>query len=148
MGLWDWTLAAYARPGLPEACLELQDAHGQNTCLLLWAVWTETEDRALLARGAELARRWDGLALLPLRAVRRALKAQAEGVSDVAREGLRQDVKAAELRAERVLLESLEALGGRPGAGAPPLQMLTAASTAWNPVAPNAALAALAAAFG
>jgi len=148
MGLWDWSQAAYAQPGVAEACLRLQDAHGQNISFLLWSVWSETDDRALLARGAELARRWEALALLPLRGVRRALKAEADGVPDVAREALRQDIKAAELRAERVLLESLEALGARTHAGAPPLQVLTAASAAWNPVAPDAALAALAAAFG
>ena len=39
MSLWGWTLEAYARPGVPEACLELQDEYGQNTSYLLWAVW-------------------------------------------------------------------------------------------------------------
>ena len=28
-GFWAWALAAYARPGAAEACLELQDAFGQ-----------------------------------------------------------------------------------------------------------------------
>ena len=45
-GLWDWTLRAYAQPGAAEACLDLQDQHGQNTSLLLWAVWSETADPA------------------------------------------------------------------------------------------------------
>lgn len=151
MGLWDWTLEAYARPGAPQACLALQDGHGQNTPFLLWAVWAETADAALLARAADLARRWDALAVSPLRAVRRALKPAFEGVADDAREGLREDVKAVELRAERVLLEALEALleesgGGRGGASA--LKALEAASGAWGPPAPDAALAALAAALG
>ncbi|HEY3950239.1 TIGR02444 family protein [Phenylobacterium sp.] len=147
MGLWDWTLEAYARPGAPEACLALQDDHGQNTPLLLWAVWAETDDAGRLARAADLARRWDGVAVTPLRAVRRALKPTFEGVADEAREGLREDVKAAELRAERVLLETLEALGGAPG-GTPALAALRAASRAWGAPAPDDALAALAAALG
>ena len=55
MSLWDWTLRAYAQPGVPEACLDLQDRHGQNTSLLLWAVWAEAADPALLARAAAVA---------------------------------------------------------------------------------------------
>ena len=146
MDLWDWTLEAYARPGVPEACLALQDDHGQNTPLLLWAVWAETADVALLARAAGLARRWDMLAVSPLRAVRRALKPGFEGVADRDREGLREDVKAAELRAERVLFETLEALGKGAG-GAPALTALQAASRAWGRPADDDALAALAAAL-
>ena len=147
MSLWDWTLAAYARPGVPETCLSLQDEHGQNTPFLLWAVWAETADPDLLARAVDVARRWDDLAVTPIRAVRRALKPPAPGVADAAREGLREDVKALELRAERVLLETLEALGRGPG-GTPSLTALEAASKAWGAPASANALAALAAALG
>src|SRR5450432_3416984 len=108
MGLWDETLAAYGRPGVPEACLTLQDAYGQNTSLLLWAVWAETADPGVLAEAADIARRWEALALAPVRAVRRALKPAFAGVADPPREDLREDVKAVELRAERVLMEALE----------------------------------------
>lgn len=147
MGVWDWVLEAYAQPGAPEACLALQDKHGQNTSFLLWAVWAETADPEQLAKAADVAKRWDQLALAPLREVRRALKPAVAGVADAAREGLREDVKAAELRAERVLLESLAEMGRNRG-GAPALEALTAASAAWGPPAPVAALAVLAAALG
>ncbi|HRJ63367.1 MAG TPA: DUF2390 domain-containing protein, partial [Brevundimonas sp.] len=30
MSLWDWALKAYAADGVADACLELQDAAGQN----------------------------------------------------------------------------------------------------------------------
>lgn len=146
MGLWDETLKAYARPGVPEACLVLQDSHGQNTTLLLWAVWAETADPALLARAADIARRWEATALAPIRAVRRALKPVFAGVSDDAREDLREDVKAVELRAERVLMEALEGLTKDRG-GAHALAALEAASRAWGAPAPDGALAALAAAL-
>ena len=150
MGLWDWTLKAYGQAGVPEACLTLQDEYGQNTSLLLWAVWAETADAAVLARAADVAHRWEALALTPIRAVRRALKPAFDGVADGPREALREDVKAAELRAERVLMESLEPLGGSGGAHA--LAALEAASAAWaafgGKSAPAHALAALAAALG
>lgn len=146
MDIWDWALAAYARPGVPEACLALQDAHGQNTPFLLWAVWAEADDAALLARAADAARAWDALTVTPLRAVRRALKGAHPPVADAAREALREDVKGAELHAERVLLQTLAALDGRYG-GAPALTALEAASRAWGKPAPREALAALAAAL-
>ncbi len=146
MGLWDWTLSAYARPGVPDACLALQDQHGQMTSFLLWAVWAETADAALLARAADIARRWDRQTLTPLREVRRTLKPAFDGVGDKAREGLREDVKAAELRAERVLMEALGELSPGQG-GAHALDALKAASAAWGTPAPEAALAELAAAL-
>jgi uncharacterized protein (TIGR02444 family) len=145
--LWEWTLEAYAQAGVPEACLALQDQHGQNTSFLLWAVWAEAADPDLLARAADMARRWDSLALAPLRAVRRALKPPFDGVAADPREGLREDVKAAELRAERVLMEALEAMTQDQG-GAHALDALRAAVRAWGTPAPDAALAALAAALG
>jgi uncharacterized protein (TIGR02444 family) len=147
MSLWDWTLRAYGQAGVPEACLALQDDHGQNTSLLLWAVWAEAADPMLLSRAADIARRWEALALTPIRDVRRALKPAFEGVEAHEREALREDVKAVELRAERVLMESLEALTDEHG-GAHALAALQAASAAWGRPAPPDALAALAAALG
>jgi uncharacterized protein (TIGR02444 family) len=146
VGIWDWALEAYGRPGVPQACLALQDEHGQNTSLLLWAVFAEAKDPALLARAAAATRSWDSLALTPLRDIRRALKAPHPPVADAAREALREDVKACELAAERLLLETLAALS--PGRqGAPALEALEAASEAWGRPAPPHALAELAAAL-
>lgn len=144
--IWDWALEAYAQPGVPQACLALQDEHGQNTSLLLWAVYAEVRDPALLARGAAAARDWDAVALKPLREVRRGLKAPLPPFSDGSRQALREEVKALELAAERLLLETLADLGERQG-GAPALEALEAASKAWDKPAPSAALAALAAAL-
>jgi uncharacterized protein (TIGR02444 family) len=147
VAIWEWALDAYAQPGVPEACIHLQDAHGQNTSLLLWAVWAEAADPAVLERAADLARRWEGAALVPLREVRRALKAPCPPVADPAREGLRNDVKDAELRAERVLMETLEGLAPAASGGARAFDALKAASKAWRTPAPDEALAALAAAL-
>jgi uncharacterized protein (TIGR02444 family) len=148
MSIWDWTLRAYGRPGVPEACLTLQDRFGQNTDLLLWAVWAEAKDESLLTRAVEVTRRWDEVALLPLRQVRRGLKPALPPVEDAARERLREDVKECELQAERVLLETLAALTGEGRGGAHALEALRAAAAAWKPGAPDDELAALAAALG
>ncbi|MEW5687237.1 MAG: TIGR02444 family protein [Pseudomonadota bacterium] len=147
MAIWEWALEAYARPGVPEACLTLQDAHGQNTSLLLWAVHAETTDPALLARAAEAARAWDRTVLVPLREARRALKPPLPPFDDHARQALREEVKALELATERVLLETLERLVEGQG-GAPALMALKAASAAWGNPAPDNVLAELASALG
>lgn len=147
MTLWDWVLEAYERPGAPEACLRLQDEFGQNTSFLLWAFRVRPADPALLVRAADAARRWDEIALVPLRAVRRALKPACPPVADAARERLREQVKAAELGAERVLVETLEALSDGVRGVTSGLAALGAASRAWGHAAPDPALAVLAAAL-
>jgi uncharacterized protein (TIGR02444 family) len=148
MALWDWVVAAYERPGVPEACLTLQDAHGLNTSYLLWAWQAGVTDAARLAQGAALARAWDASALHPIRAARRALKAPHPPVDDAVREALREEVKAMELHAERVLVETLERLGQGPGGGPGGMAALEAAAEAAGSPAPAPALAALAAALG
>lgn len=146
MAIWEWVLEAYARPGVPQAALALQDGHGQNTSFLLWAVHAEASDPALLARAAEAARAWDRTALTPLREVRRALKPALPPFDDGAREALRDDVKRLELASERLLMETLEGLSEGHG-GAHALVALEAAAKAWGKPPPPNALAALAAAL-
>ena len=122
MTLWDWALQAYARQDVAAACLNLQDAHGQNVPYLLWAAWSAGEGRIADGKAAaQLMRQWDSEVGAPLRGVRRALKAPFPGVADAAREPFREALKGVELQGERVLLESLEALSGPAG---PPLDIL------------------------
>lgn len=144
MSLWTWALETYALDGVPEACLALQDEHGQNTPFLLWAIWAETADPDLLARAAAASRAWDAVAVKPLRAVRRALKSAQPPIDDDAREALREDVKAAELHAERVLLETLAEMSGHQKGGAHALDALRAAAQAWGLPVSDEALAVLA----
>lgn len=148
-GFWDWALAAYRGPGVSEACLTLQDTHGQNVPLLLWAAWTARTGRALdeetIEAACDAARAWDGAAVGPLRAIRRTLKAPIPDIGDVGREALRDQVKAVELAAERALMTDLEALA--PESGGPPiatLDALVAVARVWTRVVPRPALAALA----
>lgn len=147
MRLWDWAVQAYARPAVADACLALQDRHGQNVPYLLWAAWAGREDEALLQEAAQMAASWEAAAVGPLRQARRALKTPQPPVADAAREALREQVKACELAAERVLLEALEAI--TPSRGAlPAAAALTAAVRAWNSPAPAKAVADLADALG
>jgi uncharacterized protein (TIGR02444 family) len=130
---WDWAVAVYARPGVAEACLELQDTYRQNVPLLLWAAWRGGD----VAAAAALARQWDGEVIAPLRGVRRRLKGRSGA------ESLREQVKAVELEAERTLMAALEALAGP----VPDERALAAAAAAWGVAPPSEALARLRAAI-
>ena len=149
MRLWDWAVAAYGADGVADACLELQDAAGQNVPLLLWAAWCAAEGRtpdedALEAAG-DTARAWQETAIAPLRAVRRALKPRAPDLDDEAREAVRAQVKAVELEAERRLLTALEALAPAPSTRPqPPIALMAAAARVWSPMVPRALLVQLA----
>ncbi|WP_310540887.1 TIGR02444 family protein [Phenylobacterium sp.] len=147
MSLWAWALEAYGQPGVPEATLALQDSYGQNTSFLLWAVWAGGPDAEVLTRAVALTQAWDATALRPIREVRRALKLSLPSVDDGAREGLREDIKAAELRAERVLMETLEGLAGASSGRHGALAALQAASAAWGKPVSDNALATLAGAL-
>jgi len=148
MRLWDWALDVYARQPVAEACLHLQDAHGQNVPYLLWAAWMAGEGRTADLKGAaKVMRAWDAEVGAPLRGVRRALKPARPPVDDSAKDALRDAVKAVELKGERVLMESLEALSSPPGPPRPRLESLVAAAEASGDPPRRAALERLAAAL-
>ena len=149
MRLWDWAVAAYGADGVADACLELQDAAGQNVPLLLWAAWCAAEGRApdedALDAAGDTARAWQETAIAPLRAVRRALKPRAPDLDDEAREAVRAQVKAIELEAERRLLTALEALAPAPSTRPqPPIALMAAVARVWSPMVPRALLVQLA----
>lgn len=138
--LWPWAVAAYARPGVADACLQLQDEQGQNVPLLLWALWSaETGARPDLSAGARIAHVWEEAAVAPLRRIRRGLKAPAPPLTDTDREAVREGVKALELDAERRVLLALAVVPQAPGAAPPSSVLLSAAATAWGaPLPPGA----------
>lgn len=147
--LWTWAATAYARPGVAEACVRLQDEQAENVPLLLFAGWSAATGRELDAETVEaacdVARAWEELATAPLRAVRRTLKTRNPDLDDARRERVRALVKAAELDAERALLEDLEALAPAPTGPARPLApALVTAAKAWTRMVPRAQLEALA----
>lgn len=112
---WDFSLALYARPGVTDACLRLQDRLGLDVNLLLYACWTAASGvgrpspetwRRLVAETAV----WRSRVVEPLRAVRRYLKEPAAEPWRAAR--LRERVKALELDAERAEQLAIVALAG------------------------------------
>ena len=146
---WDWAVAVHGREGVDAALTELQDAHGQCVAYLLWAAWAASEgrplDEVILAQAAALARHWELNATGPLRAARRGLKAAAPPIDDQARSALREQVRSAEFAAERLLMETLEALAPAPEGPAGDLgRAMIEAGLGWSERAPPAALRDLA----
>lgn len=147
--LWDWAVEAYARPGVAERLIALQDTAGQNVPLLLWAAWNaatgRTSEAEALEAARDVARAWDEAAVSPLRAVRRRLKAPLPDLDPSARERIREAVKRVELEAEHALLDALAALAPPPsGRPRSPLESMAAVARAWNGRVPREALSDLA----
>jgi uncharacterized protein (TIGR02444 family) len=97
--LWNFALACYARPGVEQVFLRLQDG-GADVCLVLCALW--------LAQLRAIAEPWQRQVVQPLRELRQGWKAAA--LLDPQQARLREQVKALELEAERELLGRLEQL--------------------------------------
>ncbi|HYD69814.1 TIGR02444 family protein [Azospirillum sp.] len=113
---WSFSLATYARPGVSEACLDLQDRLGQDVNLVLFALWAGAGcgvrlDPAELQRLDHAVSAWRRDVVAPLRGVRRTLK-NVPGV-----EPFRLRIKAAELESERLQQAALRTISGlQPGA--------------------------------
>ncbi|WP_064116382.1 TIGR02444 family protein [Pseudomonas fluorescens] len=107
--LWSFSLATYARPGVEDACLQLQTA-GANVCLLLCGLWLEQRavacDEQRVRQLQALTAPWDIEVVQPLRALRMQWKARA--FDDAVLKGMREQIKSLELEAERALLSRLE----------------------------------------
>ncbi|HML09775.1 MAG TPA: TIGR02444 family protein [Stellaceae bacterium] len=101
-GFWRFSLMIYARPGIAEALLRLQDRGGHNINIILFGLWLAlcegaALDAAGLARAKTAIARIDSAVVAPLRALRRALKPDA----DPDAQDLRRRVLALEIAAER-----------------------------------------------
>ena len=105
--LWDYSLAVYRRPGVSEALIRLQDAHGADVNLLLWCCWRAVSgrgapDAAALAALVDLAAPWRLRVIEPLRALRRDMKGGIPGAPAADTEPLRGAIQRAEVEAERI----------------------------------------------
>lgn len=118
---WAFSLLIYAKPGVAEACLELQDEFDADVNLLLFMLWLGYQGRRLSAQEIEaivdLVKPWQEGVVRPLRLARRALKSADHDWQSEEAVLLRQRVKADELSAERVQQHVLEAYFRENGLG-------------------------------
>ena len=117
-GFWRFSLMVYARPGIADALIRLQDRDGHNVNLILFGLWLGLcEGRRLdaggLARANAAISGIDRDVVTPLRRLRRALRSDPS--ADV--QDLRRRMLALELAAERRVQARLAAGAGRRHAG-------------------------------
>ena len=110
---FDWSVDHYARDGVEPLLLRLQDDFDFNVNLILWGCWAanhfEEIPEALWRQAFEQSDGWAKNVTASLRHARRYLKV-ATDQEDEAALTLREDVKNAELTAERIEQSRLEAL--------------------------------------
>jgi uncharacterized protein (TIGR02444 family) len=104
---WDFSLAAYARPGVAPACLALQERHGADVNLLLFACWLGASGRGALAPSSldeaqSCVGAWHREVVRALRAARRRLKSNPAPAPPGLAAPLRRKIAAVELEAEHL----------------------------------------------
>ena len=111
---WQFSLDFYARPGVADACLELQDSAGVDVNVLLYLLFVASQlrqvDRDDIARMDKLVKAWREHAVLPLRTLRRRLKSGITPLTTQETDALRNAIKRIELDAEKIEQELLERL--------------------------------------
>jgi uncharacterized protein (TIGR02444 family) len=120
---WTFSLAVYGRPGVPPACLTLQDGSGVDVNILLFSLFLGRNGRSLRGEDAKLLAEtiepWRAGIVAVLRTARRALKEPPLPFEGPAVDVLRKNVKAAELEAERIQQEMLYVSFGSQSIGGP-----------------------------
>jgi len=108
---WTFSLRIYGQPGVPPACLTLQDGSGVDVNVLLFSLYAASCGRGLSVGDVTAIMAfidpWKKQAVVPLRGVRRFLKDTPAGLDAEGVEALRQRVKAVELESERLQQEAL-----------------------------------------
>jgi len=118
---WAFALAIYARPGVAEACLTLQNEAGADVMMLLMVAFAAVRHRILLTPDEiraldDSCRPWREQIVWPLRAIRSGLKTGPLPAPNSETEQFRSKVKTVELAAERLENQRLaECLPLRPG---------------------------------
>jgi uncharacterized protein (TIGR02444 family) len=108
---WHFSLAFYRAPEVAEACLRLQDEAGADVNLLFFLLWNASLKRRFSVADVAAADRhvaeWRQAAIVPLRAIRRALKSAPVMLDHGTSEVFRTKVKGLELEAERLQQQAL-----------------------------------------
>jgi len=104
---WAFALHLYARPGVSDACLKLQNEAGVDVMMFLMVAFAAVRHRILLTPSEirkldEACRPWREQIVRPLRAIRSGLKSGPQPAPNSETEEFRSKVKAAELASERL----------------------------------------------
>ena len=116
-GFWDFSVRTYRTPGVPDACLSLQNDYGADVNMLLYCCWIGVYagqfDRELFDSASEFSSAWAGKVVVPLRSARTWMKNQGcrlESVPTNTCMALREEIKSVEFASEKMQQEVLESL--------------------------------------
>jgi uncharacterized protein (TIGR02444 family) len=120
---WRFSLGFYRQPAVADACIRLQDEAGVDVNLLFYLLWHAALERRLshadvAAIEARIAP-WREQVVVPLRAIRRAIKVPPPVIEAGTVEAYRTRIKGLELEAERLQQEALYDLAQTSPFGAP-----------------------------
>src|SRR4051794_17227123 len=108
---WRFSLLFYRQPGVADACIALQEQSGIDVNLLMYLLWQARQCRSFspdeVAWLESKIGPWRESAVVPLRAVRRALKEPPSLLPAATAEAFRTKVKAVELEAERLQQQAM-----------------------------------------
>ena len=114
---WDFSVRTYRKSGVAEACLFLQEQHGVDVNVLLYCCWygctRGTLDGPAMERILSFSEPWAENVVRPLRAARTWMKTIGCTEAYIAGEdcmGLREEIKRAELKAERLQEDRMQEL--------------------------------------
>ncbi|MDA7720844.1 TIGR02444 family protein [Alphaproteobacteria bacterium] len=115
--LWSFAVTIYQRDGVAPACLDLQEQCQIDVPLMLCAVFACLEGKDIsdadLTQLHNLASPWQGDIVQSLRRIRTQLKTGPHPAPNAVTEDLRNKIKAAELTAEKIQLEMMQAWANR-----------------------------------
>ena len=112
--LWDFSVRVYARPGVEDACIRLQEVWNADVPVLLFALWrgkwgcelSKTDVQEVV----DTVTAWQREVITPIRQLRRRLRDDADLLAPeltVGRQVVRKELQQIELGAERRELECL-----------------------------------------
>lgn len=112
--LWNFSLGIYESEAVQNACLGLQDRHGLDVNILLLCCWLASRSERIDSGGIDMVlaqtTEWQSTVVVPLRGIRRHMKAGVRPVPIKDSEVLRARIKTLELEAERIEQKQLEAV--------------------------------------
>jgi uncharacterized protein (TIGR02444 family) len=105
--LWSFSLEFYARPGVSECLIDLQDRFGADANLLLFCCWCGVSgrppvDEPQLREAMAQTGVWQSEIVQRLRSLRRDMKAGVDGVPLSDSNSVREEIKRLEFKCERI----------------------------------------------
>ena len=115
--LWSFSVDRYAKPGVQEAAVALQESQGADVNFLFYCVWCAVTGRDLLdvdefEKAEKLVARWRGEITEPLRMLRNRIKADPELAEPKGAMNVRGKILDAEVESERIAQTMIESTAG------------------------------------